>query len=427
MNLPYQNLIDMTSALSAFVVIFIYLMLSRSRYPRKTYLKSLIPFLIFWFGINLTSIAIGGTELQGKLSLLIGTLPSLIYFWIVAKDRGGRFFFTFCLADTIMIWLMSVTGIVDIFMGNTGLYTVIFRLIIFPLFLLITWKFIRKPYHYLLESVNKGWWLFTAITALFYVSSTIMLGIPTNLRNRPEDIPATLLVLAIMPLTYLTIYRVLRQQDELHKVSERQNTLEAQTALMELRALEIQNAEDRFRIERHDLRHRLNAIEEMAQNDDASGILEYIGSAKKALDETKVKRWCLNPVLDAILSSYFQKAALYGIRVDAKLAIPEKLPVPASELSTVFANVIENMINAVKDLPEDKKYITCKCIYEPAFMLEFSNPCTDDIQFTTDGLPIRTNGDPGIGTRSIIAFAEKYDASYSFKVKDDHFTLQMAL
>ena len=37
MNLPYQNLLDLSAALSMFVVIIIFLFLFESRYPNKTY------------------------------------------------------------------------------------------------------------------------------------------------------------------------------------------------------------------------------------------------------------------------------------------------------------------------------------------------------------------------------------------------------
>ena len=123
MNLEYQYLLDISTAISSFVVIAIFLFLFESRYPKKKYMASLVPFMILWFGVNLGILFFLGLEVQGQLSLITATIPSLLYFWIVAKDRGGRFFFTFCLVDTVMIWVMSITGIVDIFIGNTGFWT----------------------------------------------------------------------------------------------------------------------------------------------------------------------------------------------------------------------------------------------------------------------------------------------------------------
>lgn len=427
MNLQYQNLLDLSTAISMFVVIFLFLFLFESRYSKKVYYASLIPFMVLWFGVNLWILLAYGLEVQGKYTLLTATLPSLLYFWIVAKNRGGRFFFTFCLVDTVMIWVMMPTGLIDYAVGGEGLVTFVLRMIAFPVMLLVTWRFARRPYLKLLHTVSKGWWLFAGMTGLFYITLTIMGGLPINLRLRPEDMPATVMVLILLPLTYITIFTVLYQQDELFRARERQRTFEVQSAMMEQRASEIREVEDRLRIERHDLRHRLQAISTMVQQDDKQAVLEYIGAAREALDEANMEHYCSNPTLDAILSSYFRRAKELGIRVETQLALPEELPVPTAELSTVFANALENMIHAVQKLPAGERCMVCKCISSPRLMMEFSNPCTEDVKIGSDGLPVALDTGHGVGTRSIMAFAEKHQAVCSFRVENGWFKLQLAL
>ena len=427
MNLEYQYLLDISTAISSFVVIAIFLLLFESRYPKKKYLASLIPFMILWFGVNLGILFVLGLEVQGQLSLLTATIPSLLYFWIVAKDRGGRFFFTFCVVDTIMIWVMSITGIVDIFIGNSGFWTFVLRIIAFPIMIFLAWRWVRKPYLRLLNTVARGWWLFAAMTGLFYVAMTIMIGLPTNLRLRPEDIPATLLVMALLPLVYATIFRVLGYQQKLFEAQESQRMLEVQATMVEQRADEFRRMDDKLRIERHDLRHRFQAVYTMLQNGQSREAMEYIDKAQDILHDTDVEHYCSHPVLDAILVAYFQRAKDMGIRVEAQLAIPDTLPVPAAELSTVFANALENMIHAVQTVPAEQRRIVCKCIDTPRLMIEFSNPCAEEVQIGADGLPITKGAGHGIGTRSITAFAEKNKAVYSFRMEDGWFKLQLAL
>lgn len=427
MNLEYQYLLDISTAISSLVVIAIFLLLFESRYPKKKYLASLIPFMILWFGVNLGILFVLGLEVQGQLSLLTATIPSLLYFWIVAKDRGGRFFFTFCVVDTIMIWVMSITGIVDIFIGNSGFWTFVLRIIAFPIMIFLAWRWVRKPYLRLLNTVARGWWLFAAMTGLFYVAMTIMIGLPTNLRLRPENIPATLLVMALLPLVYATIFRVLGYQQKLFEAQESQRMLEVQAAMVEQRADEFRRMDDKLRIERHDLRHRFQAVYTMLQNGQSREAMEYIDKAQDILHDTDVEHYCSHPVLDAILVAYFQRAKDMGIRVEAQLAIPDTLPVPAAELSTVFANALENMIHAVQTVPTEQRRIVCKCIDTPRLMIEFSNPCAEEVQIGADGLPITKGAGHGIGTRSITAFAEKNKAVYSFRMEDGWFKLQLAL
>lgn len=173
LNLTHQYLIDWSTTVSMFVVIILFLFLFESRYTKKKYLASLIPFLIIWFGVNLGILFAFGIEVQGTYSLITASLPSLIYFWIVAKDRGGRFFFTFCMVDTVMIWVMLVTGLLDYFAGSEGIVNFVSRMIAFPIMMYLTLKVARKPYLRLLHTVSRGWWLFAAMTGLFYLTLTI--------------------------------------------------------------------------------------------------------------------------------------------------------------------------------------------------------------------------------------------------------------
>ncbi|MBQ3103101.1 MAG: GHKL domain-containing protein [Oscillospiraceae bacterium] len=427
MNLPYQHLIDISTMISTFVVILLFLMVFEHRWEKRVYLRSLIPFLILWFGVNIAQIILFGVEGQGRMSLFTATIPSLLYFWIAAKDRRGRFFFTFCLVDTVMIWVMSITGIVDIFMGNSGFFTFVFRIIAFPIMLFVTYKWVRKPYLEMIHTVSKGWWLFAAMTGLFYLSLTIMLGMPTNLRLRPEDIPATLMVLALLPLVYLTIYRVLRQQQKIHEAEEHRRMLKMQTDMVELRAAEFRQTEETLRIERHDLRHRFQTIYTLLEKDCKQDAMDYITTAQKVLERTKTEHYCTHPVLDAILVAYFRKAKDKDIRVETELSIPEQLTVSTEELSTVFANALDNMIEAVEHLPREQRVICCKCVDTPRLIMEFSNPCPEEITFDEQGLPLSKGSAHGIGTRSIKAFADKHNGICTFTQENNNFILRLAI
>jgi len=427
MNLRYQYLVDISTVVCLFVVIGIFIALFESRYSKKIYLASLAAFMILWVGFNLWILMNYGIGVLGRYMLITMTLSSLVYFFAMAKHRGSRFFFTFCLVDTVVMWVVMLTGLLDHLAGGQGLVTFVLRMVLFPVMIWGTWRFIRKPYLSLLHTVSRGWGLFAAMTAIFYISLAVVGAVPTNLRQRPEDIPFAIMLLVLLPLTYFTIFAVIYQQDELFRVRERQHTFEVQSIMMEKRIEEIYRAEHRLRIERHDLRHRLQAISTMVQQGDREAVLEYIGASQEALDADRLEHYCTNPVLDAILSNYFRQAGELGIQVEAQLAIPDELPVPTAELSTVFANALENMIHAVQKLPEENRRIVCKCINSPRFMIEFSNPCTEDVRIGSDGLPVIHEPGHGIGTRSIMAFAEKYQIVCSFRVENGWFRLQLAL
>ncbi len=51
--------------------------------------------------------------------------PSLIFFFIMAKNRDTRFLFTFCVVDTIILEIVFATNLLDTVLG-LGNYIVMF-------------------------------------------------------------------------------------------------------------------------------------------------------------------------------------------------------------------------------------------------------------------------------------------------------------
>ena len=130
--------------------------------------------------------------------------------------------------------------------------------------------------------------------------------------------------------------------------------------------------------------------------------------------------------MDAVLVNAAMQAEKMNIDMEMKIGLPNELPVDVFELSIVFANALENAIQAAKKLPEDQRHITCKSVMSPRFLIEISNSYAGEIIFDQLGVPITDKPGHGIGTRSIVAFAEKYNALYRFQAENGWFKLQIS-
>ena len=122
---------------------------------------------------------------------------------------------------------------------------------------------------------------------------------------------------------------------------------------------------------------------------------------------------------------YFARAEAENIRIEADLDYPNKLPVDAAELSTVFANTLENAINASREMPEGDRVIQCKGIYKPQVMFRVSNPYRGEIIFDEHGRPIAKTPGHGVGIRSIEAYCEKHGAYSTYQAKDGWFSVDI--
>lgn len=203
--------------------------------------------------------------------------------------------------------------------------------------------------------------------------------------------------------------------------------LSTQLSALQSRIDSTRAAEEAIRLERHDLRHRLQTVAELAEKGDSQSILDFVQGAQRRLEGQAPPRWCRQPILDAVFSSCFRQAKQQGIEVQASIQLPDALPVDEAELAVALSNALENAIHAAAALPETDRRLCCKIISRPGLMLEISNPCPDEVRFDAQGLPLSTRAGHGLGVQSISAFCRKYGALLKYQWKDGWLSLRIIL
>ena len=226
-------------------ILILFMLLYRSRYAKR---KTIILTTVFMGSLALLNVA-GlvkyGAEFMGQVFLLTCTLPSLLFFWFMSQDRKGRFFFTFCLADTVSYWIIVLTNIMDFYFGGERyILMLIGRLVLFPLMEWAAYRYLRKPYRELQESVTKGWGLFAGMTAIYYLLLAVTANFPVTVTRRPQELPALLLIMALMPMTYATILVSMYHQLLLFRRKQSERMLREQKNTLEMR-LETSSASER--------------------------------------------------------------------------------------------------------------------------------------------------------------------------------------
>jgi len=401
-----------------------FLFLFDSRYPKKKTtlitVCTMVPLILLNFGL----FTVFGVDRYIKLMLATLSLPSFVVFWFMAKHHDGRFVFTFCMIDTIVLEIVYITNIIDHYIAG---YWFMFgtRLIAYPLIEWLIYTKLKAIYHDIQNDVDAGWGIFAVIGIMFYVVITLAMSSPTVITERPEYLPTFVILLVLMPVSYLNIFNTLRHQQNVYRSKEQENLLRMQVADMKNKIEEYSSANDKFKNERHDFRHKLQTIARMAETGKYDELISITAQYSNALDETKVKKYCENAVLDAVLSSYLGRAQINGIRTTTSLRFPAELPVSDVELATVFANAIENAIHACECLEEQKRFIDIKVISKPKFMLQITNSFSGNAEFDENGIPVSSREGHGFGTRSIVAFCNKYNSYYNFEAQDDKFVMQI--
>lgn len=409
----------------AHTIVLFFLLFESRLSVRKTIMitaSTMIPLTV----INLFLAFSLDADQMGLVMLLTLSLPSLAVFWPMAKYRDGRFFFTFCFVDTMVLVFIFFTQILNFYTTpDTDIVMFISRLILYPLMEWITIKTLRKPYLDVQRYTHSGWSIFAVISALFYVLMVLVFNYPKAITERPEYLPAALLLLVLIPFLYTHMITTLRRQQKLHEMIEQENILSLQVSSLTARIGELAAADEKFRMERHNFRHKMKTIASLLDAQQYAECRTLLSEYNEAMERTRAKRYCQHAVIDAVLSTYIQRAESKNIKVTFGFAFPDTLPVNETELATAIANALENAINACEKLDEDRRFIDIKVLCRPGFMIQISNSYEGEVDFDENGIPVNPEEDHGFGTRFIAAFCHKHDGFYDFVADGSKFTLYL--
>lgn len=418
---------DISTLLASLFSFVLFMILFQSRLPRRKTmvltLCTMLPLLI----VNFILFFLVGAEKMTTLMLLTCSLPSLVFFWTIAKYRDGRFFFTFCMVDTLILEILFSSTIIDFFLGDTYIFTILSRTILCPILAFIVYRWVRPVYLSIQKHITTGWYTFTAIALIFYIALSLSMSVPTMITQRQEQLPACLLLLILMPAIYIHIFTTLLDQQRTHKAAHDQAIMDLKVEKLTARIEELNAADDKFRMERHNFRHKLGTIAGLVEQGSYEELTDLLARYYEDIRETQVVRYSHHAIVDAVLAHYLAQAQRKDIAVNVHIHFPDTLPVDETELAAVFANALDNAINACCQMPKDQRHMEVKVLNVPRFMIQFTNGCQGEILFSENGLPLTTEEDHGYGTRYIAAFCEKNRAFCEFNAENGCFTLRILL
>lgn len=386
-------------------ILVLFTLLYRSRYSeKKTFILTGICMGALAL-LNLIGVVLFGAETLGQVFLVTCTLPSFFFFWFMSIDRKGQFFFTFCLADTVSYWVMIVTKLLDYYFGGERcILMFIGRLVLFPLMEWAVVRYLRKPYRQLQESSAKGWGLFAAMTACYYLLLAMMASYPSDITKRPQEMVSFLLILTLMPMTYATIfvamYRQLlffsKQQSE-RMILEQKNTMEAR--------LEDQQ---RIRKIKHDVKGYIATLSGLLAEEKTQEAITYLKAVETETEPLLVP-FCPNPYINAVFVHYAGKFEKMGAAFRHDIQIGDE-ELPYIELSRVLTNGLENACDAIKELEVKEREVSVHMKYNREYLtVRIRNRCREDLHVEKGTMPAtnKKGAGHGFGLATIKEAAEK--------------------
>ena len=352
-------------------------------------------------------------------------IPLILLLFTLSRFRGWRLIFQQLSVVLFCTLIHHTSGLVYYLSGSRFWVLVLSCVVLSTGVIWFLVRFLRPLFFQILLELHRGWWLICLVMATYYIISVYLIPGYAGFDPRSTIIkPAIgLLILGVYSILMFFFTSIKNEMEARHNAQMSALQLSALQSRMEA----VKAAENAIRTERHDLRHRLQAVAELVLRGDKDAALDFLDAAQKRLDDQKEIRWCRPPVLDAVFSSYFDQAQNQGISVEAKISLSDTLGVNEGELAIVLANALENAIHANLDLPPEQRKIRCKMVGTPGVMLEISNPCAAAVTFDSNGLPVAQRDGHGLGVQSISAFCRKTGAVCQFSLTGGWFQLRLTL
>jgi len=226
-------------------------------------------------------------------------------------------------------------------------------------------------------------------------------------------------------LVFICIYNN-EQRLRLDTIRDKDN-IENRLKVVEVELSSLTHMQEMTRLYRHDIRHHLSYLLQLADEGNLDAIKTYIRENVDAIDSITPRHFCDHEMLNLLLSHAADIAEKNKVKYNFRIMLPEKIPLTPPELCSLVSNALENAMNALRKIPPEDRVLDIK-IKEINRMLVFSvdNTCSNDISIV-DGVPFTPEQDHGYGTRSIIAIARMHGGFADFSIDGNTFKLLISL
>lgn len=410
-----------------FHVPVLFLFLFEPRYRWRTTLLAGFAGTGFLIVANVLLMAWRGPSIIMRAAFFTCTIPSGLLFFILSKYRDGRFFFLFCLTDTVSFWLLQITNFADRLAWDNYVVMFFTRLAVFPLTEAFFWRYLRRPYLNLQRKLTGGWWLFAAIGVTYYLLimiTSVPVGTPM-----PDamGLARIILVLILMPLTYMTILRALSQQME--RMEAEFSAVRNELVYENLRI--SQESGEALSRARHDILGNLGILQTLSSQGEYQKLDEYLSRITQQTRDILPLKFTGHPIVNAVLTQSAERAKDEAVNLTCQVSLPETLPIPDEDLTAFLMNLLNNAIEAAKKIPQGwPRWVEITMHIRGKYLfIEGRNTYALVPEPSGSGKLFRSHKGVGhgYGLKIMEGVAQRYQSELHIEVKDGVFLVQTAL
>lgn len=194
---------------------------------------------------------------------------------------------------------------------------------------------------------------------------------------------------------------------------------------------QMQEETSRFR---HDIRNNLLCINDLLEKGNAEGASQYLKNLLSIVESLSPKYVTGDPMVDSILDLKVQTMEQNGIRFELDGVLAGGLPWKPVDICNVFANALDNAIEACQKVAPEKRQISMTIKSTPQFwFVTIQNSVAKAVDVAklfqkNGGYTSKSNADAhGIGTYNMKYTVESYGDMLKAECTDETFTLEIMI
>ena len=369
-----------------------------------------------------------GAAVYEKMIPLTMHLPFFLIFLYLTKCGVIKMVFMILSALIFTAPTVIVSSLVRQNLSGASRAMLLSNLITYAVTLLLAQLIFRRGFNYLLKyGDNNLFLLFSLVPFLYYLYVFAAQNIDLSSFTTVSGYLVRYLPTVEVFLFYFLLlhnYKALREKREMETA---QTALAQELAAAEEQISLLNAAHTQIAVYQHNMRHHLNIIEGFLTVGKPEQAQDYLQNVRSDLEAISPKRFCENELVNLLCSSFSGKAEHMDIRLTVEAKLPQKLPVPDTELCSMLSNGLENALHAVESLGEPLKWINLYCdVRWNKLLIEIRNPYAGEIPLR-DGLPVSNRENHGYGCHSIRTITERHRGLCSFEPENGVFTLRVML
>lgn len=210
-------------------------------------------------------------------------------------------------------------------------------------------------------------------------------------------------------------------------VFARQQKLEQEWTFSQINQAYYRNLEQeqlQIRRLRHDMANHLQVMAGLTPEKMKEYVEQLIHSP--AMDQ--LQRFCANHVVNAVLSVKYLRMEQCKIRTEITVSLPAELPIAEVDLCALFANSLDNAIEACEELSEEQRYIKVKSQADKGiFVLQIQNSMKGNLKKTEVGFATskKDTQQHGFGLSSIQQIVTRYGGALELKPVENEFEFML--